>query len=161
MFMRIINVRSISNWGKIVVKDVSFFTRVSDCIFTMRECSTYSWYDIQIWHITIDLMPFHLFFELFRLETKYFSWQFCLLLFKRVDIKFLWFLYFKWSSALIVGSFFLMKSDRNLFFTEIDFCKPGVIQGFDLNFNLYLLIFLKGAKLSNNSLILFKNISVE
>ena len=54
-----------------------------------------------------------------------------------------------------------MKSDRNLFFTEIDFCKPGVIQGFDLNFNLYLLIFLKGAKLSNNLLILFKNISVE
>ena len=53
-----------------------------------------------------------------------------------------------------------MKSDRNLFFTEIDFCKPGVIQGFDLNFNLYL-VFLKGAKLSNNSLILFKNISVE
>ena len=48
-----------------------------------------------------------------------------------------------------------------LFFTEIDFCKPGVIQGFDLNFNLYLLVFLKGAKLSNNSLILFKNISVE
>ena len=54
-----------------------------------------------------------------------------------------------------------MKSDRNLFFTEIDFCKPGVIQGFDLNFNLYLLVFLKGAKLSNNSLILFKNIAVE
>ena len=40
-----------------------------------------------------------------------------------------------------------MKSDRILFFTETDFCKPGVIQGFDLNFNLYLLIFLKGAKL--------------
>ena len=40
---------------------------------------------------------------------------------------------------------------RNLFFTEIDFCKPGVIQGFDLNFNLYLLIFLKGAKLSTRS----------
>ena len=54
-----------------------------------------------------------------------------------------------------------MKSDRNLFFTEIDFCKPGVIQGFELNFNLHLLIFLKGTKLSKNSLILFKNISVE
>ena len=56
-----------------------------------------------------------------------------------------------------------MKSDRNLFFTGINFCKPGVIQGFDFNFdfNLYLLIFLKGAKSSNNSLILFKNISVE
>ena len=36
-----------------------------------------------------------------------------------------------------------MKSDRSLFFTEIDFCKPAVIQGFDLNFNLYLLIFYK------------------
>ena len=54
-----------------------------------------------------------------------------------------------------------MKSDRNLFFTGIDFFKPGVIEGFDLNFNWYLLIFLKVAKLSNNSLILFKNISVE
>ena len=54
-----------------------------------------------------------------------------------------------------------MKSDKNLLFTEIDFCKPGVIEGFDLNFNLYLLVFLKGAKLSTNSLILFKNISVE
>ena len=46
---------------------------------------------------------------------------------------------------------FSMKSDRTLFFTEIDFCKPGVIQGFDLDFNLYVLVFLKGAKLSNNS----------
>ena len=42
-----------------------------------------------------------------------------------------------------------MKSDRNLFFTEVDFCKPGVIQGFDLNFHLYLLVSLEGAKLSN------------
>ena len=33
-----------------------------------------------------------------------------------------------------------MESDRNLFFTEADFCKPGVIQGFNLNFNLYLLV---------------------
>ena len=48
-----------------------------------------------------------------------------------------------------------MKSDRNLFFTEVDFCNPGVIQGFDL------VVFFKGAKLSNNSSILFKNISVE
>ena len=55
-----------------------------------------------------------------------------------------------------------MKSESSLFFTEIDFCKLGVVhQGFDLNFNLYLLVFLKIAKLSNNSLISFKNISVE
>ena len=49
-----------------------------------------------------------------------------------------------------------MKSDRNLFFTEIGFCEPRDIKGLDLNFSLYLLGFLKGAKLSNNSLILYK-----
>ena len=54
-----------------------------------------------------------------------------------------------------------MKSDRKLFFTKIDFCKPGAIKGLDLNFNLCLLVFLKSEKLSNNLLILFKNISVE
>ena len=54
-----------------------------------------------------------------------------------------------------------MKSGKNLFFTEIDLCKPGAIEGFELAFNLDLMIFLKGAKLSNNSLVLFKNISVE
>ena len=54
-----------------------------------------------------------------------------------------------------------MKLDINLFFTEIDFCKPGVIESFNLNFNLYSLVLSKSAKLFNNSLILFKNISVE
>ena len=38
-----------------------------------------------------------------------------------------------------------MKFASNLFFTDIDFCKPKVIQGLDLNFNLHLLIFLRGA----------------
>ena len=57
--------------------------------------------------------------------------------------------------------FFFMKSERNLFFTITDFRTPGVIQGFNLNFNFYLVAFLKGTKLSNNSLILFKNISME
>ena len=51
-----------------------------------------------------------------------------------------------------------MKSDRNLFFTEIDLCKPGIILGFDLNFNLDLLVFLKGGKLSNNSVRLYLKI---
>ena len=54
-----------------------------------------------------------------------------------------------------------MRSGKHLFFTEIDLCKPGVIEGFELNFNLDLMIFLKSAKLSNNQLVLFKNISVE
>ena len=51
--------------------------------------------------------------------------------------------------------------DRNLFFTKVFFCKSSIIQGLDLNFNLHLLVFLKVAKLSNNSSILFKNILVE
>ena len=29
-----------------------------------------------------------------------------------------------------------MKFASNLFFTDIDFCKPKVIQGLDLDFNL-------------------------
>ena len=36
-----------------------------------------------------------------------------------------------------------MKFASNLFFTDIDFCKPKVIQGLGLNFNLYLLILLE------------------
>ena len=38
-----------------------------------------------------------------------------------------------------------MKFVSNLFFTAIDFCKGKVIQGLDLNFNLSLLILLRGA----------------
>ena len=38
-----------------------------------------------------------------------------------------------------------MKFASNLFLTDIDFCKPKVIQGLDLNFKLYLLVFLRGA----------------
>ena len=48
-----------------------------------------------------------------------------------------------------------MKSDRSSFFTEIDFCKPGVIQGFDLNFNFTCCFFLNDANLSNKPWILF------
>ena len=50
-----------------------------------------------------------------------------------------------------------MKFVSNLFFTDIDFCKPNDIQGLDLNFNLYFLTFLAGAEVSNNVLILSKN----
>ena len=28
-------------------------------------------------------------------------------------------------------------STRNLFSNDIEFCKPAVVQGFELNFNLY------------------------
>ena len=42
-----------------------------------------------------------------------------------------------------------MKFVSNLFFTYIDFCKPKVLQGLGLNFNLYLLIFLEDAMYNN------------
>ena len=54
-----------------------------------------------------------------------------------------------------------MKFVSNLFFTDIDFCKPEVIQGLELNFKLYLLIFLRGAYVSNNILISSKYVLVE
>ena len=38
-----------------------------------------------------------------------------------------------------------MKILSNLFFTDIDFCKAKVIQGLELNYNLYLLILLRDA----------------
>ena len=53
-----------------------------------------------------------------------------------------------------------MKSTSNLFFTDINFCKPKVIQGLDVSFNLYLLIF-RGTYVSNNILVLSKYILVE
>ena len=59
------------------------------------------------------------------------------LFFIRVESKFLYFLYLVWNSSFSTGSFLLMKFVSNLFFTDIDFCKPKVIQGLDLNFSLY------------------------
>ena len=37
-----------------------------------------------------------------------------------------------------------MKLVSNLFFADVDFCKPKFIQGLDLNFTFYLLILLRG-----------------
>ena len=50
-----------------------------------------------------------------------------------------------WDSAFSIGAFLLMKFVSNSFFTDIDFCKPKVIQGLDLNFNFHLKILLRGA----------------
>ena len=135
MFMRIINVLfySINNWGKMVFKYVSNFTMLVIVLSPWdRALSTV---DMTFFIVTIDLMPFHVSFELFRLDLKYFFSNFVCFFF-RVDIKFLWFLYFKWSSALIVGSFFFEEVRWKFIFTEIEFCKPGVTQGFELNLNL-------------------------
>ena len=56
------------------------------------------------------------------------------------DKRFLYRLYFMWAS-LFKGSFNLRNFDRNLFLVDIDFCKPGVVQGLSLKFNLFLEVF--------------------
>ena len=54
-----------------------------------------------------------------------------------------------------------MKFVSNLFFTDIDICKPNVIQGLDLNFNLYFLALLSGTYRYLTTLILSKNFLVD
>ena len=56
---------------------------------------------------------------------------------------------------------YLLKSDRNLSFTEIDFYKPAIIQGLDRHLVCTCIYFLKEAKLSNNAFIFLKHLSVE
>ena len=43
-----------------------------------------------------------------------------------------------WASFFRQGSFNLINFDRNCFLIDIDFCKPGVMQGLTLNFNVFL-----------------------
>ena len=54
-----------------------------------------------------------------------------------------------------------MNLVTNLIFADINFCKPKVIQGLDLNLNLYLSIRLRGVYVSNKILIFSKYIWVE
>ena len=43
-----------------------------------------------------------------------------------------------WASFFRQGSFNLINFDRSWFLIDIDFCKPGVMQGLTLNFNVFL-----------------------
>ena len=75
-----------------------------------------------------------------------------------------WFLYFLWllsNFSFSIESFLLMKFASNLFFTDIHFYKPNVIQSLQLIINLYLLIFSKDGQVSNNMLIVSKYILIE
>ena len=44
-----------------------------------------------------------------------------------------------------------------MFLIEMDFCKPKVFHGLDLNLSFFLVTFLRGAWLSKMALILLKN----
>ena len=55
-----------------------------------------------------------------------------------------------------VGSFNLINFVSNLIFIEINFCKPGVMQGLVLNFNFCVVSFFNGRYLSKIELNFFK-----
>ena len=54
-----------------------------------------------------------------------------------------------------------MKSLSNLYFTDVDVCKPEFTHSLHLNFNLYLLILLRSAYVSKSILVSCKYIWVE
>ena len=54
-----------------------------------------------------------------------------------------------------------MELVNDLFFTAVQVCKPKVVQGLDLDFNLYLLILLRSAQVSNKMFILSNHILVK
>ena len=89
------------------------------------------------------LIPFQVFFKLFRLSLKNFVKYKHLLLFSNVDIRFLYCLYFMCISFFWLISFDFINFANKLFFMEIDFCKPKVIHGLDLNLSFFFVTFLR------------------
>ena len=55
----------------------------------------------------------------------------------------------------------LINFDRNWFLIDIDFCKPGVIEGLSLNFNLFLEIFFRGALVYKDRIVIFLEVRTE
>ena len=64
-------------------------------------------------------------------------------------------------SLFCLWIFCIYETFSNFFLAVIDFWMPGVIQGLDLNFNLYLSILFNSACSSNIELILSKNNSID
>ena len=58
-------------------------------------------------------------------------------------------------------SFDFMNFANKLFLMKIDFCKPKVIHGLDLNLSFFFVTFLRGAWLSKIALILLKKLLKE
>ena len=79
----------------------------------------------------------------------------CLLLFSKVDKRFLYCLYLKLASFFESAFFSFMNFNSNWLFTEIDFCMPDVIQDLLLNFSLFLETLFNGAYFEKKDLRLF------
>ena len=62
-----------------------------------------------------DLIPFQMILALFQFDWKYFLHHLPLTFFKKIDNRFLWFFYCRWSSAFSVESFFNEISQECIF----------------------------------------------
>ena len=102
------------------------------------------------------LIPFQVFFKLFRLSIKNSVKYKQLLLFRNVNIRFLYCLYLMCISFFLLISVDFINFANKLFLMEIYFCKPKVIHGLDLNLSSFFVTFRRGAWLSKIALILLK-----
>ena len=76
------------------------------------------------------LIPFQAFFCIYFLlcVSKQFVKYVCLILFSKVDKRFVCYLHIKWVSLFETASFSFMNLESTLFFIETDFCTDDVIQ---------------------------------
>ena len=135
---------SFSYRGKVIIKGVSNIIGIGYSIIIIK--GQYSWYiECYSFQINKGFDSFPCLLNIISISFKIFI-IISLLTFLRkgrekisifsvVSMKFLF-----WYRGLPINEI------CNLFFTYIDFCKPKVLQGLGLNFNLYLLIFLEGAQ---------------
>ena len=142
-----------SNRGEIIVKGVGNIVKGLEVVTLLTE-RVPGTFDEKLFKVIFpSKFSFQVFFKLFQLSSKYISKYLSLLSLSRVDNKFPRFLYLSWSSIFLSWYLTLVYL--------VTICKPGAFQGLDLNFNLYLLIFSKGAHHSSNVLILLRKASLE
>ena len=91
----------------------------------------------------LQVPPFCQHWKFFRSPLQKRRRTLCLLSIINVDRKYLYVLYFSWNLAFTCGSFLPMNLFNSFLLIEIDFWIPNVIQGFALNFSIYLLFFFK------------------
>ena len=75
------------------------------------------------------LIPFQAFFCIYFLcVSKQFVKYDSLILFSKVNKRFVYYLYIKWVSLFKIATFSFMNLESKLFFPETDFCMADVIQ---------------------------------
>ena len=146
-----------SNVWEIIVESICNFKRACNCFIIIRYGRRRRmWYSFK-WNYIFNTFPS----TLLRLSLKNFvKWEH-LLFFSNVDIRFLYYIHFKWISFFWLISFDFINFANKLFSVEIGFCKPKVIHGLDLNLSFFFVTFLRDEWLSKTALMLFKKLLKE